>query len=296
MQWFLGRVHWIGLLSVLALGCGCGSDPQERQREREQRRAELRVAEAAKPPSRRGPVGTLTGQVELAPGAQLPEYSPIDLSRKPLDPTENAQVPPSCAAANELARTPVQLTPGGFLSGVVVAASDFNRMRERAPQVHKVWIENCRLRPVTIAATGGDTLQLINTDEFEFEPLLGPTYRPQGLAQGEKTTFPLIGGGIDSLMCSPPAACGRTDLVVFFHTVHAVTDADGAFQITNFPAAENVRVTAWHPLFEPSETFVWLNPGEHSTVRLVLTPKLRFVTAAIAPTRVSAAPAPPRSP
>lgn len=288
MPWFLGRVRLVGLLSLLALACG-GVDPQERQHEQE----ELRVAEAAKPPSRRGPVGTLIGQVELAPDAQLPEYAPIDLTRKPLDATEQARVPPNCSAANLLARTPVHRTPSGLLSGVVVAASDFTRMRERAPQVHKVWIENCLLRPATIAATGGDTLQLVNTDEFEFEPLLGPTYRPRGLSQGEKLTFPLIGGGIDSLICSPQAACGRTDLVVFFHTVHAVTDADGAFQLTNFPAAENVRVTAWHPLFEPSETFVWLNPGEQTRLTLVLTPKPRFVPGASASTSLSPT---PRSP
>jgi hypothetical protein len=40
-----------------------------------------------------------------------------------------------------------------------------------------------------------------------------------------------------------------------------------------------VRVTAWHPLFEPVETFVWLDPGQESSIKLQLTPKARFVPA-----------------
>jgi hypothetical protein len=281
MQCRAGRLRWLGVLALLGFSCGCGQDSQARERQREK----LRIAEAAKPPSRRGPVATLIGHVELAPDAQLPEYTPIDMARIPLNPIERTRVPANCADANEQARTPVRRTPAGFLSGVVVAASDFTRMRERAPQVHKVWIENCRLRPATIAATGGDTVQLVNTDDFEFAPMLGPTYSPRGLPHGEKLTFPLIPGGIDSLQCDPTASCGRTDLVVFFHTVHAVTDDQGAFKLTNFPASENVRLTAWHPLFEPSETFVWLNPGENTSVTLVLTPKARFAPVARMPSR-----------
>ena len=56
-----------------------------------------------------------------------------------------------------------------------------------------------------------------------------------------------------------------------------MTDSLGQFQMTNFPASELVRVTAWHPLFEPTETFVWLEPSQVSTVNLQLTPKTRFV-------------------
>jgi hypothetical protein len=38
-----------------------------------------------------------------------------------------------------------------------------------------------------------------------------------------------------------------------------------------------VRITAWHPLFEPSETFIWLEPGAQGHIVLELQPKARFV-------------------
>jgi hypothetical protein len=258
----------LGLLATPA--CGKQGDAA---RDKERKRAE----EAAKPTSRRGPVGVLTGQVQLVAGAALPQYAPLDLSRRPLQTSDPGPIPPGCAAANEAARTPVQLTKNGLLSGVVVAASDFTRMRERTPKTHRVRIENCRLTPTTIAATGGDTLELVNQDEFDFRPLIGPTYTARSLPKGEKLKITMVPGGIDSILCSLGAPCGRTDLVVFFHPVSAVTDSEGSFRIANFPAGENVRLTAWHPLFEESETFVWLEPGQHSTVKLVLTPKSRFV-------------------
>lgn len=266
---------WFALLACL--WAACGQSAEERQREKAKQAAELKKLEAAKPPSRRGPVGVLTGQVQLAAGARLPRYAPVDLSRRPLQLREAERVPEGCAAANEAARAPVQQTSEGLLSGIVVAASDFTRMRERAPKVHKVAIEDCRLKPVTIAATGGDTLELVNRDDYPFQPLIGPTYEAHALPQGKKLVLPMVPGGIDSLLCSLGASCGRTDMIVFFHTVHAVTDATGTFKIANFPAAENVRVTAWHPLFEESETFVWLDPGQRSHVKLILKPKARFV-------------------
>jgi hypothetical protein len=65
-------------------------------------------------------------------------------------------------------------------------------------------------------------------------------------------------------------------VVVFKHPIHAVTDARGQFRIDGFPTSELVRVSAWHPLFEQSDTFVWLEPGKPTSIELVLEPKERF--------------------
>lgn len=275
----------LGLLTASA----CGEE-RDSARAKELKRA----ADAAKPSSRRGPVGVLTGQVQLVSGAGLPQYAPLDLSRRPLQTREPGPIPPGCAAANEAARTPVQLTKDGLLSGVVVAASDFTRVRERTPKTHRVVIENCRLKPPTIAATGGDTLELSNHDEYAYRPLIGPTYTARSLPKGEKLKIKMVPGGIDSILCSLGAPCGRADLIVFYHPVSAVTDSEGSFRIANFPASENVRLTAWHPLFDESETFVWLDPGQHSAVKLVLTPKTRFLPQH--PPDLTAAPAAQRAP
>jgi hypothetical protein len=69
-------------------------------------------------------------------------------------------------------------------------------------------------------------------------------------------------------------------VVVFHHPLFAVTDATGSFRIEGFPHGEMVRVTAWHPLFEASETFVWLQQGDRGAVELSISPKRRFTTRA----------------
>jgi hypothetical protein len=89
----------------------------------------------------------------------------------------------------------------------------------------------------------------------------------------------LTGGRVDALLCAPGAPCGRSDIVVFHHPVFAVTDAAGRYRFPSFPDSELVRVTAWHPLFEPSENFIWVEAGQSATLELLLEPKPRFVPA-----------------
>jgi len=247
----------LAVVGVACLACSSGKSPEVKRR--------------------RGPVGTLIGEVHLTPGTRMPEYLPVDMLRRPLRQSALPPPPAECAAANEAARHPVSVTGRGMLGGVVVAASDFTRVRERGPKVHGVVIEHCQLKPSIIAAQGGDTLAIENRDAFGFEPLIGPAYEARSLATGKKLKLPLVAAGIDSVQCSLGAPCGRTDLLVFHHPVHAVTSELGQFRIENFPASELVRVTAWHPLFEPTETFVWLEPSQVTTINLQLTPKQRFV-------------------
>lgn len=247
-------------LCLIATAVSCRSD--------EGRRRKLRD----------GPVGTLIGEVQLAPGATLPRYAALDMLRRPLHVRKLPAPPTECEQANELARTPVTVTSDGLLRGVVVAASDFVRVREREPRQHKVAIEHCHLQPSVITAQGGDVLLIENRDDYNFEPLVGPAYEGKPLPRDERLKVYLNGGSIDTVQCSLGAPCGRTDLLVFFHPAHTVTDDKGHFRIDNFPAAELVRVTAWHPLFEPSEGFVWVEPGKEHRVKLQLTPKARFVS------------------
>jgi hypothetical protein len=226
-----------------------------------------------------GPTATLVGELLLAPGARLPELASVDLARRTLRVADALELPEECAQAHRDAQQPVTLTPEGRLRGVVVAASDFTRVSERKPKKHKVHIEHCRLQPSIIAAQGGDTLELENHDSFPFEPLVGPAFEGHPLPRGKTIEVPLVASGLDTVQCSLRAPCGRTDLLVFHHPVHAVSDDTGQFRIENFPAGELVRVTAWHPLFEPVETFVWLEPGQQTTTKLQLTPRPRFLAA-----------------
>lgn len=221
----------------------------------------------------------LIGQVRLDPDAGMPEYAPADLARSPLFP-RGETAPAGCADANERARRPVERTADGLLSGIVVAASDFTHSvlgKGRKVARHRVTIRGCRLEPAVIAARDGDWLMIENRDDFAFAPLMGPSLRAGKLVKGQRAEVPLRAANVASLVCTPDAPCGRSDVVVFHHPAFAVSDASGRFRIPAFPDSELVRVTAWHPLFEPSENFVWVDAGGTGRLELVLKPKQRFL-------------------
>lgn len=226
---------------------------------------------------KRAAVASLEGRVHLAPSAQMPAYTSLDLARRTLHETAARQLPAACSAAAQAALRPVSRTAEGLLSGIVIAASDFTHYRERRPKVHHLTIKDCRLQPTILAGANGDWVELQNLDAFAFAPLVGPAFSAEPLAQGKRVRFPFGAGSVQSLLCSRDAPCGRTDLIGFHHPVFAISDAQGKFRIDNFPAAELVRISAWHPLFEESQTFVWLKPKERGQVELELTPREKFV-------------------
>ena len=256
------RVRSLAVLRVLLLAVCIGCTPEPKA---------LRKS---------GALAVLEGRVRLAPGAQMPTFAAPDLARQPLQANGPRSVPDECAPAQRAALQPVATTADAMLAGIVVAASDFTHYSERKSTVHHVAVAGCRLQPSVVAAMGGDFIDLENRDAFAFSPLLGPAFKATPLRKGGHMRMSLSPGTVESILCSRDAPCGRTDLIVFHHPVYAVTDAHGSFRIPNFPAAELVRITAWHPLFEESETFVWLKPGEHGAVELMLTPRKRFLPGA----------------
>jgi hypothetical protein len=94
----------------------------------------------------------------------------------------------------------------------------------------------------------------------------------QALMKDETRDFPLETGGIYNVTCGFAAPCGRTDVVVVYHPVHAVTGADGHFRIENVPAGQEVELHAWHPLFEEVMARVTVAAGHTETLELTLTP------------------------
>ena len=100
----------------------------------------------------------------------------------------------------------------------------------------------------------------------------------------------MIPGGIDSSCAASRTV--RSHRLIVFSTVSAVTDSVGSFG-SRFPRARTYA-SPLAPLFEESDTFVWLEPGQHSTVKLVLTPKTRFLPPP--PRDSAAAPAAQRAP
>lgn len=210
--------------------------------------------------------------MRLAPGTELPSYAPADVGLTP-----GAATPEHCSPARITDRQPVQLTPEGFLTGVMVTATGdpahfYRALPEQRPVEHALTIEDCRITPRLISATLGDFVRITNRDPHPFLPRLGESPFMQALLQGQGRTFPLDRGGVQFVGCGFAGACGRTDIIVIHHDAHTTTGADGRFRLENIPAGEEVLVHVWHPLFLENQLAVTVEPGGSRTIELVMAP------------------------
>lgn len=255
-------------------------------------------SEQSKPtPAAKG--GTVRGVVRLAPGQTLPAYPQQDLERAVLQHTKRGKWPDSCTPPKDADSQPVKLTPEGFLSGVMVAASEFEGAKPRPPRAFEVVIRDCRLEPTLVVAMKGDSLVIKNEVDFPFMPTFGRTQVARTLMPGQQFDFPLDRGGLQPVLCGFTAPCGRTDVITVYHPVFGVTGADGRFSIEDFPTDQTVKLNAWHPLFAETHIEIVVGQGEDKEVELILSPVSQGDSAAgdtgdstAQPTGASAKPAP----
>jgi hypothetical protein len=258
----------LALCSAPACGDGCKSNEQTEAAGGGAPAVEK--AEPAQPPA--PATAVIEGVVRMAAGAEPPSYPQESMERRVLQHTEHAALPTTCTPPKTTDRQPVQVTPDGLLTNVVVAASDFKQQPRHAPVIRDVTISDCRLTPAMVAATKGDTLRVRNELDYPFMPAYGATEVVKTLIKGQSYEAKLDKPGVSPLLCGFTAPCGRTDVVVMLHPLHAVTDAQGKFRIDDFPAGETVKLSAWHPLFQESAVEVRAEPGEVKRVELTLTP------------------------
>ena len=214
-----------------------------------------------------GATAVIEGTVRLAEGAELPRYAV-----NPVQPiSDRIQPPESCTPAQLSDREPVQRTPSGALAGMLVALHDFSVTPEHEPVTHELVITDCRLSPRLVVATRGDRLRLTNQMDYPFMPDFH-----QGLVQvllhRQSREVELAQGGVSSLACAFTAPCGRTEVVTLYHSLHAITGENGTFRIEGVPANDELRVSAWHPLFQEASERLTLQPGETRHIELVVSP------------------------
>ena len=248
------------LLSSHAVGCGsCGGE---------------RGAESPEAPAEPTPeVAVVEGTVRLAEGVELPAYPPVERSAAQPAPPE------SCPPPREADRQPVGMGEARGLSNVLVAAAEFDAAPASAPQTHRMSIRDCRLTPMFIAATRGDSLEITNETDYPYMPVTGNAGMAQALMRGESRTIPLDQGGVKGLGCTFTAPCGRAEVVVLYHPVHTLTGEAGRFRL-EVPAGEEIEIHAWHPLFEEASETVTVEAGQTRRIDFTLRPS----AAAPAPT------------
>jgi hypothetical protein len=247
--------------SLVVNGCGaCRDKPQG---------AAGSAKATAKGPAQKAVV---EGVVRFADGFELPSYPPEQMTKKLLKQLPPEAPPAACTPPKTTDRQPVTLTPDGLLGGVMLAASNFSHQPNRPPLVHEVTIEDCRLKPSLVVAMKGDSLRVQSTVNYPFMPSYNEGSSVRSLIPGQTYDVVLDKPGVAPLFCGFTASCGRTDVIVMLHPVYTTTDASGKFRFDDFPAGENVSLSAWHPLFQEAKIDLRVEPGEHKTVELVLKP------------------------
>jgi hypothetical protein len=134
-----------------------------------------------------------------------------------------------------------------------------------------MFIRDCKLTPMVVAATRGDTLEITNETDYPYMPIAGNAGMAQAIMRGESRTIPLDQGGVKGLGCTFTAPCGRAEVVVLYHPFHTLTGETGRFRL-EVPAGEEIEVHAWHPLFEEASETVTVPAGETRRLDFTLRP------------------------
>lgn len=213
--------------------------------------------------------GTIEGIVRLAPGTTLPRYEANPM----VSAGASSPMPPECPPPGDGDAQPVQVgSSGGLTNLVIVATGDAEHWPSGSgPETRTVRIERCRLEPRTLVAQRGDTIHLETELTFPFFPDLGTGFT-RALLPTDPLDLVLDQGGVRTIECSFANACGRTDVVTLYHPVFAVSDVEGRFRMTNVPAGQDVRVTAWHPLFQEVGAQARVEAGGTTHLELVIQP------------------------
>lgn len=243
------RTHVALAVLLLAAGCGdCGTKPAV-------------PSPGTKLASTSVATGTIEGVVKFAEGATLPLAPlPVGIQQQ------------GCPPLSEADRGRVKLddaTRG--LEGVLVAASDFANSPTVQLQTHTVKIPGCRLSPLLVAATIGDTLRVENDSGVPLLPSIGANGFTAALTQGQVREITLDKAGIQTLECRLGGYCGSVELVTLRHHVRAATGPGGRFRIENAPVGK-YRLNAWQVLFQDGSADVTVTAGQVTQVELVLSP------------------------
>lgn len=238
---------------------GCGSCSREKTGEPT---AEMRRAPTTAPGT-----AVIEGVVRLAPGAELPRFPENPM----VAPRGRPNLPEACTPPQERDREPVKLVEGDRLAGMIVALSEFDNPVPHEPETHELFIRDCRLEPSLVVATINDRLRLTNETDYPFLPDFGGGVM-QALLHKDSREVELGRVGMRTLTCGFAASCGRADIVTMAHGLRAVTDAEGRFRIENVPANDELKIHAWHQLFQETAETLTLSPGETREVELIVQP------------------------
>lgn len=162
---------------------------------------------------------------------------------------------------------------GGALRNAVVYLPDIAAGKP-IPRNQPVVFDNvkCAFVPHVLTASTGETLEIHNTDPFlhDAHAWLGTnTLFNVGILPGHSSHQPLTEAGLIHINCNVRHTWMHAYLFVAENPYHAVTGADGRFELTEVPPG-NYKVRVWHELLGSVEAPVTVEPGKTTTVNLAL--------------------------
>ena len=163
----MSRLRWAGVLGCLSVfACGGGEKPPAPGPAAPPADAGTKAAEPAPAPPPQPTAdfsGVVRGTVRLAKDALLP------LQRLPEAGGKDTVIAPGCPDIGPAdAKTVQQNATTGGLSPVHVALTGMSAAPPREAATHELFIQDCRLHPLLIAAKAGDTLRLSNRSNKAF--------------------------------------------------------------------------------------------------------------------------------
>jgi hypothetical protein len=246
-----------------------------------------RVVNPGNLPPYAGPTAKLRGKVRVV-GDPAPEMRPL-----------MAQIPKDCEAAKQVYSHLFRAGPGGELADALVAVTGYKAYVPERVAVKTVEAQGCAWGARTIALTFGQRLDVVSKDRRPYVPeLMGGRMPAQIIA--------MPGGAASNLYPNNPGRFVLVDSMRIFATAevyvlkyptHAVTGADGRFEISGIPAGD-VTVNAFSPqVGESAEKKLTLEGGETRELDFELTFNLKKHTesAALAQAQGSATAAPASS-
>lgn len=216
--------------------------------------------------------GRVKGLVKLKEGAALPTSSLPEQMVLQMA----AAVPEGCPALSAADERKVEQHPATQgLYPVHIAITQMSAAPPREKRTHELIIEDCRLKPSLVAAMQGDLLRVTNRAHTAFLPVLPGDNFMQAIMPGKSREVEINALGASTVHCGFGGYCGSATLVTVGHSLFAVTDAQGQFEIEGVPLDEELTLHAWNPLFEVTTTTLKLTkaePGKELVLELTPVP------------------------
>jgi hypothetical protein len=206
--------------------------------------------------------GTIAGVVRVA--------KPLPAPLPPLEVYKNRSVCGETVPSDALV-----VAPDGGLRYAVVTLDGITRGRAPEPEV-VTSIDNvgCRFVPHVVSASVGQWLLFRNSDPILHNAdgrLAGRTLFNVALPRGREVRRPLVEPGLIEITCDVRHTWMRAYVLVADHPYHAVTDAEGAYEIRHVPPGPHA-VRLWHERLGERREEVKVEPGKITTLDFELRP------------------------